>query len=210
MGYLLSNRKRLRGSLRAWWLQVAAAGALALCGAPAHAGVISLSSAQLGNIVTLTVTDSNPSDMCIGGACAADFTIGFDPAVLSFIPSSETSSFFFVGAGPGVSGEVLVSFVTFDAADFAGGPEVLFSVAFSALRTEQILVTISPTDFGVVVTDQYLPAAAVATVDVVGPGGPNGTVPEPSTALLAMLALAVLAWRRQTNLAQDQRSLSPA
>lgn len=201
MGHLLSKQKRVGRSRYASLIKALVAGCLALCGTFAHAGLITLSSSQAGGTVTLTVTDSNPADMCAGGLCAADFTIGFDPAALSFIPGSETSNFF-VLAGAGASGEVQVSFVTLDAINFAGGPEALFTLGFNALLTQSVVVTIVPTDFGVPVLDQYLPAAANATVSVQGPAA---QVPEPNTALLALLALAGLAWRRRTNLAQDQR-----
>jgi hypothetical protein len=57
------------------------------------------------------------------------------------------------------------------------------------------------------VPDLYLPAEADAIVDVQVAAG---AVPEPNTALLVLLALAGMAWRRQTNLAQDQRQLPSA
>jgi hypothetical protein len=202
--YLFSDRKRHRGSRHAWWMQAAAAGWFALCGTLAHAGVISLSSNQVGSVVTLTATDSAPLDMCTDdGVCGADFTIHFNSAVLEFIEFSEISNFF-VGTNSLASGEVVVSFAALPEF-FSGDPEVLFSIGFNALLTQQVLVEIKPIDTGG--PDLYLPGPAEISVDAIGPAA---TVPEPNTALLAMLALAVLAWRRQTNLAQDQRPIPSA
>jgi hypothetical protein len=202
VGQLYSTQKRNRGSAHARWVRVALAGWLALCGALAHAGVITLSSSQSGSVVTVTVTDSAPADMCISGLCAADFTLGFDPAVLGFIDGSAAGDFFpFANA---VGAEVLVSLFA-DAGAFPAS-NVLFTIDFNALMAGSILLTIDPIDFGVPGLF-YLPAEAQATVDVKLAAS---AVPEPNTALLVLLALAGMAWRRQTNLAQDQRQLPTA
>jgi hypothetical protein len=160
--------------------------------------VISLSTSQAGDVLTLTVSDNAPGDMCSGGFCGADFAIDYDPGQLEFL--DVTASDFFAMANAPSGGQVLVTM--FADPDSFPGTNVLFSLGFRALVGGQAALTIGPRDFGVPVGGAYMPDPATIQLDVVGPAA---AVPEPNTALLVALALAGLAWRRRTFLAQDRR-----
>lgn len=167
------------------------AGAVGLSAASAQAGALSVVTEQANGIVTFSIFDSNPLDMCDGAFCFADFGIDFNPAELAFLPdASNLPEFAMANANPGgpMGAKVWVSFLSDETTLGAGN--LLFSLGFKALVTKEVELTVGP----------LYPAGQVAypyTHTPVEVSAPVSAVPEPSSVLMAAIGLAGLVWSRR-------------
>lgn len=176
----------------AGWLKMVVAGCFALSGALAHAGVLSVTTGEASGQVTFNIFDNSPADMCVGEVCFADFAVDFNPAELEFLENATASPHMAMAhAEPGgpKGSQVLVSFVADP--DQLASANLLFSLSFRSLVTQQVTLTIGPRDFGGDEQGDYQHQAIDVSLPVAT------AVPEPSTALLAALGLGALAWRRR-------------
>jgi MYXO-CTERM domain-containing protein len=192
------------GILRSRFLQLMTAATLALSGASASAGVLSVTTQQSGSTVTFNVFDSDPTQMCDMGICFADFAIDFDPAKLAFLDGATTLPYWSMAnaaAGGPLGSQVLVSFMA-DELELAGN-KLLFSLGFQALAAGDTGLTVGLRDFGLP-PGPYQPDPVNVTIPLLAVA-----VPEPSSALLAAIGLAglVSGRRRQTH-APGQSALS--
>lgn len=190
MAHTVSAPGSVSRVLRSRLTTLVLAGAAGLSAASAQAGVLSVVTEQANGIVTFNIFDSNPLDMCDGGVCFADFAIDFNPAELEFVSGATlVPSFFEAGAALGgpKGAQVFVSLLPDDEAAL-GGSNLLFSLGFKALVTQQVALTVGPREFPVPMP--YQPAPVNVSV-------PVGAVPEPASLLMASIGLAGLVWSRR-------------
>lgn len=175
------------GAFRSRFLNVILASCLALAGATAQAGALSVTSTQSNGIVVFNVFDSDPLAMCDGFICAADFAIDFDTSELEFLSGSTARDVLFGAHVPDGTSEVLVSYMPFDEAALAG-PGPLFSLSFKALVSKEVELVVGPVDFGIPMP--YNPTPVEVST-------PVSAVPEPSSLLMGTLGLGLLAFMRR-------------
>lgn len=177
------------GAFRTRVLRFILASCLALGGAAAQAGVLSVTTSQSNGTVIFNVFDSNPLEMCDGGICFADLAIDFNPAELEFLSDASTLPYLaMANAAPGGSqgAQVLISYLA-EETDLAG-TNLLFSLGFRALVTKEVELAVGPRlDLGI---PPYNPTLVEVSI-------PVSAVPEPSSPLLGTFGLGVLAFMRR-------------
>jgi hypothetical protein len=157
---------------------------------------------NVDDTIVFSVTDSNPSGMCsdLLKVCAGDFTVEFDPALLSLVsavvgPALPATAIFFAGTetlGGALGVFIDVSLIpgVYENEDTPTPPTELFSLTFTALAGPTASIRVEPLDPGLDSDGEQIPPTynfepIVSSVSI-------NSAPEPTSSALVALALGAM------------------